>query len=163
MKKYFENEINYKHFLRVVNSWIGTPYRHLTMVKGRGVDCALFLGAIMKGSGIIDQVVYDYYPRCWHIHTDTEYVLEGIERHIKENLKEGLDVERYNLGEVELFRGDILTFSLTNNNNISNHSAYYLEGNEMVHSLERIGVHKVGMMNYFLERLTNVFRLMEKT
>ena len=161
MKKYFQDDYNYKQFERVVRSWIGTPYRHLTLVKGRGADCALFVGGVMKGCSLIKDVVYDYYPRDWHIHTKKEYVLEGIHRHINEYAVEGISLERYEPDEVKYFRGDIFTFSMRNNV-ISNHAAFYMEGGTLIHSINKMGVHEVTMPNFFRDHMTNIFRIMEK-
>ena len=162
MKKYFENDNNYKRFERVINSWIGTPYKHLTLVKGRGADCALFIGGVMRDCGIIKKVVYDYYPRNWHIHTKQEYVLNGINKHITEQAIDGITIERYAPDEeIEFYRGDILTFTMRDNA-ITNHAAYYIEGGFLIHSMQRVGVHKITIPSFFIQHLTNIFRLMEK-
>jgi len=160
MKKYFENDINYKRFEKVINSWIGTPYKHLTLVKGRGADCALFIGGVMRDCGIIKKVTYDYYPRNWHIHTKTEYVVDGFDRHIAEHAIESISVQKCT-PEVKLYRGDVLTFTMRDNG-ISNHAAYYMEGGFLIHSMQRIGVHKITMPSFFTDHITNIFRLMEK-
>jgi cell wall-associated NlpC family hydrolase len=78
----------------------------------------------------------------------------------KDNIRSGLNIEVYKYGEVDLFRGDILSFKLTSRN-ISNHVAFYLQSNELVHSLERIGVHRIELINFFKERITNIHRIME--
>jgi len=159
MKKYFEDDTNYKRFEGVINSWIDTPYRHLTVVKGRGADCALFIGGILRDIGIIKKVVFDYYPKNWFIHTDKEYVLDGLMEHVKNQARSNIELERYT-PEVKLYRGDILGFNIKSN--ATNHVAYYMEGSSIIHSLERIGVHKIMMPEFFKDRLTNIFRLMEK-
>ena len=159
MKKYFENDINYKRFDGVINSWIGTPYKHLTVVKGRGADCALFICGILKDIGIINKIVFDYYPHDWFIHTDKDYVSDGFIDHIKNYAKSNIELEKYT-PEVKLYRGDILGIAI--NSKVINHAAYYMEGNFLIHSLDRVGVHKVTTPEFFKERIVNIFRLMEK-
>jgi cell wall-associated NlpC family hydrolase len=158
--KYFENDINYQKFERVVKSWEGTPYRHLTIVKKRGADCALFIMEVLKECRFIDDYKYEYYPKDWHYHTNEEYILDMFLAKAKDNIRSGLNIEVYKYGEVDLFRGDILSFKLTSRN-ISNHVAFYLQSNELVHSLERIGVHRIELINFFKERITNIHRIME--
>ena len=159
MLKYFESDINYKRLEGVINSWIGTPYKHLTVVKGRGADCALFIGGILKDIGIINKIIFDYYPHDWFIHTDKEYVLDGIMEYVKNQARSNIKLEIYT-PEVKLYRGDILGFNI--NSKVVNHAAYYMEGNFLIHSLNRVGVHKVTTPEFFISRLTNIFRLMVK-
>jgi cell wall-associated NlpC family hydrolase len=155
----FEDNSMWKRLLEVTDSWMGTPYKHLQMVKGRGADCALFVAAVWKELGILTDVVYDYYPRDWHIHTKEELVLEGLYRHFAENCHNGFAVNKL-LPTDEKIRGDLLGFSTTSRG-VSNHGAIYIGEKIMVHSAPNRGVSKFPYGGYWERRITTILRIMK--
>ena len=157
--RYFDDDIRYKRFDNVVKSWEGTPYRHLGMTRQRGADCGLFMCAILLHCQIITEFKYDYYPPDWHLHTEENYVMQRFVDTIKANVVKGMWFRKYTRGNTNLHRGDILTFSMCENG-INNHTALYMENNEVVHSLEGVGVHRVELIDFFEKRMTNIYRLM---
>lgn len=157
--KYFENDINYKRFENVVNSWIDTPYRHLAMARGRGADCILFVVAILIHCQLIKKINYDYYPKDWHLHTKENYVMQMFIDNVQKSSREDILFKKYNPKNIKLHRGDILVFSMRKNE-INNHAGLYMEDNYMANCLEGVGVHSVELMDFFQERLTTVFRAM---
>lgn len=66
-------------------TWIGTPYAHMQMVKGAGVDCATILKAVY---GTVFPEVRDapleYYPPDWHLHRDDERYVNFIRQYATE-------------------------------------------------------------------------------
>lgn len=64
-------------------SWLGTPYRHLQMVKGPrgGVDCAMLLRGVYSAVGIIPKD-FDLpnYSTQWHLHRSEEKMAEVVSR-----------------------------------------------------------------------------------
>jgi cell wall-associated NlpC family hydrolase len=59
-------------------SWVGTPFRHSTRIKGLGVDCANLLVAAF--AGLVD-VTFPPYSPDWFLHSDRERLLEVISLH----------------------------------------------------------------------------------
>jgi cell wall-associated NlpC family hydrolase len=59
-------------------TWIGTPFRHATRIKGLGVDCANLLTAAF--ASVVD-VVVEPYPADWFLHSDRERLIEVIQVH----------------------------------------------------------------------------------
>ncbi len=154
----FLNDTAWQRYEAILRSWLGTPYRHLTMVKGRGADCALFIGASLVEAGILDKVIYEYYPCDWHIHTHEEVVLEGLFRHFSVHVAPGLALVRLER-DTALLRGDILAFATTLTG-VANHAAVFL-GERMIHAAPRRGVSLWSFSSYFERHLAAVFRIME--
>ena len=160
---YFADDSTWERFLSIAESWIGTPYKHMTMVKGRGADCTLFIGACWLEMGILTAVTYDYYPKDWHLHTDDEYVLAGLYRHFRDHIAEGFALRHCEPTEPEL-RGDLLTFAMTQRN-VSNHSAIYLgpyrgQGAHILHSINGRGVKPFPYEGLFSRKRKHIFRIM---
>ena len=150
-------------------SWEGTPYRHLTMVKGRGADCTLFVGAVWKSLGILEYVTHDYYPRDWHIHTSLELVKNGFEWHFRNALRKGysmIDVDN----RTDFIRGDVLCFATTSTG-VTNHTAIWCgywpetkEKDQMFNSIDssRRGVCRIKYGSWWRARLTSILRVMRE-
>lgn len=166
MKSIFETPENWKRFYAILNSWEGTPYKHITCVKGRGADCTLFIAGCWKEYGILKDIKYNYYPVDWYIHHKREYVLEYLQEHWENylnpiyNLKEYSGEEAKNL---KLCKGDILSFSTTKQN-VTNHASVYLgewkKQGMMIHCVRLRGVSKIAYNGfYWRNRLTKVFRV----
>jgi hypothetical protein len=139
---FFDDKI-WRVFKAELISWVGTPYRHLQDAKGRGADCALYIARVLKSTGLLVDVVYDYYPKDWHIHTNEEFVLESFNRHIREHLVDGVGAIPLSKDD-DLIRGDVLTFSTTKQN-VSNHCAVVLDDyngrlRRIIHSINNRGV-----------------------
>ena len=160
MTPYFLNDEVWNKFMPIVESWLETPYRHLTMVKGRGADCTLFIGACWQEAGILTEVTYDYYPRDWHYHTTDELVLDGLYRHFSEHAAPGFKVERLPK-RTKFLRGDMLSFATTAVK-VSNHASIYLANGYMVHSINRRGVSYFPFGGYWERKVTAVFRILGK-
>ena len=158
MQPLFQDRNEWLKFLAILESWLGTPYRHLQMAKGRGADCTLFIGACYLEAGILTAVTYDYYPRDWHIHTDEEVVLESLVRHFTSHLTAGLRAERIEDLETPLMRGDFLCLKQPERK-VTHHAAVYLGENRIIHALTRLGVTRSDWEPYWSRRLTRIFRL----
>lgn len=154
----FSDDAKWAAMKIIVESWQGTPYRHLQCAKGRGADCVLFLGACHIEAGFLSRLDYEYYSRDWHLHTNKEFVLESFFEHAKEHMPGGylfIEVDPENL-----MRGDLVCFSTTITG-VSNHAGMVWDDGRMFHSAGRKGVHLSRFGRYFRERLTRAFRLME--
>jgi cell wall-associated NlpC family hydrolase len=149
-------------------SWIGTPYRHLKCVKGRGADCTLFLASVWKNIGILKKLKYGYYPRDWHIHTREEKVKNGLKYHIQKNVREKIKVIEIEDHESDFIRGDMLGFA-TRGTGVTNHTTLWCgdwketnQKNQMFNSIENRGVCRVTYGSWWKKRLTTILRVMKE-
>ncbi len=163
MKNYievFKIDKEWEKFKKILLSWIGTPYRHMTGVKGRGADCNLFIGNCLIEAGYMKALNYDYYPKDWWIHSKRELILDYIEKHRKLLFPE-YDLKRiYDLDNLQ--RGDYLGFSYGSKFGIVNHSGIYLGNNHFIHAHSKKGVCIEEMTNSWKNRLKIIFRLFKK-
>ena len=164
VKNLFENDENWKRFEDELLSWLGTPYRHLQNAKGRGADCTLFVAQAMVNSGFLLSVEYDYYPRDWHIHTTEEFVLESLERHIKNNLPEGIGAVDLTNDDA-LIRGDLIMYATTKKN-VTNHCAIVLDEFDgrcqmTIHSINYRGVSRFPLGRTWKRKQRGGFRFVE--
>jgi NlpC/P60 family putative phage cell wall peptidase len=69
--------------LAEARSWLGTPFHHAAMVKGKrgGVDCAHFLIGVYSAVGRIEAFEPERYPPDWHFHRDAERFLGSVQRY----------------------------------------------------------------------------------
>jgi cell wall-associated NlpC family hydrolase len=164
MKPLFESDENWKKLLAIIKSWEGTPYRHLAMVKGRGADCTMFIGAIWKEFGIISEVEHEYYEKEWHIHTNEEKILNSFKDHWEKYRNQKYAFVDFKPGE-EMMRGDLLTFSTTSQK-VTNHASIYMgeteRGEMMCHSINRRGVSYFPFRGFWKSKLVEFHRVMEK-
>ena len=149
---------------RIMSSWLGTPYRHCTMVKGRGADCTLFIGACWVEFGILEKVSWDYYSHDWHMNTHEEKVLNGLYKHFSNYTNKNYALVR--LMEDEPFLpGDVITFALTPTG-VTNHAGVYLgqteQGELMLHSVQSKGVSTFPLAGYFERHMSSVFRILRR-
>jgi cell wall-associated NlpC family hydrolase len=79
-------------------SWLYTPYHHQAAVKGIGVDCAYFIGAIAENVGLIDKFYVEPYSIEWHMHNPEEKMLQIIEGF------GAVKVENYKPGDILVFK-----------------------------------------------------------
>ena len=157
-KPYFASDCNWKQFREELFSWEGTPYRHFTMVKGRGADCALFILAAWKEVGVMLDVKYEYYPSDWHKHTDEDFISNGIIRHVSDHSAEGLTLLTLP-PDVHWIQGDWLGFSV-GKNGVSNHCGIVLEDlKTMIHSIKHRGVSTMLLGKWWRQRANNLFRV----
>ena len=164
---HFADDKNFARMLAIIDSWIGTPYRHGTMIRGRGADCTLLLGACLLEYGILTDVVWEYYPHDWYLTATDERILNGVVKHFTEHVARGFSIERIAPTD-PLLQGDLLAFETTRRG-VSNHAAMFIgwpgrprEGRgEMVHAHPLSGVSRFPMAGFFSRHLTNVFRIVE--
>lgn len=61
-------------------SWLRTPYHHQALVKGVGVDCAMFpIGVYRNALHRFTEFDPRPYPVEWHLHRDEERYLDHLE------------------------------------------------------------------------------------
>jgi len=128
---YFDDIKKQKKLKIILESWVGTPFKHKTAVKGKGCDCIHFVGSVFQEIGLFKfnlKTVPDY-PPDWHLHNTRELLSEGI--------AERLSVERVDLNN--LINGDII---LSHYGKASSHAGIYFDG-YVYQALTSIGVRKI--------------------
>ncbi len=147
----------------IIQSWIGTPYKHLTMVKQRGADCTLFLAAILKEAGILRSITHDYYPRDWHVHTNEEKIRDGLSSHLKHSLAPGYVGRMFIKKIPDIQRGDLLGFKEPRAN-VTHHAAIVYDHKKRLicHCLPRRGVYIGTCDKFWNDKITTLFRIYER-
>jgi cell wall-associated NlpC family hydrolase len=114
-------------------AWLGTPFEHATMIKGRGVDCIMILAACFSDAGVVPFVDPRPYPRQWFMHHDTERYLIGL-------MQYGREIEHPEPGDVGVWKfgrcyshGAILVTPFVDDQN-----PYRRQG-DVIHALQRNG------------------------
>lgn len=155
----FKDDDHWSKYKEVLYSWEGTPYRHLWRAKNRGVDCTLYLAAVLLEYGILRKVKHDYYPRDWHIHTREEIVMEGFFNHLINYMIPPYTIKWIDKS-TKLERGDIVAFATTKMG-VTNHCGIVVDKPKltMINSINRRGVSEMRLGNWWMKRLRNVFRV----
>lgn len=85
--------------LEEARSWLGTPFHHHQAVKGRGVDCAMFLVSVYHAVGLVPEIVLDPYAPDWHLHCSMERFLTRVGEYAqKVDSPQSADVALYRYG-----------------------------------------------------------------
>lgn len=151
---------------KIGQSWIGTPYFHMSKTKGAGADCALFLACIFEEAGILSKVENLYYSRTWMISGVQELLIEGFERHLTEYITPGFAYEKFEFRagggqqDFEYKRGDILCMT-TNLSKVCHHAAMYVGGGEMLHAYQKKGVCRAQFAHFWKDRIRAILRIIE--
>jgi len=147
----------------IMQSWLGTPYRHMMMVKQRGADCTLFLAACYHEVGLMKKLERpDYYPKDWNVHTNEEMVKNSLIYHLDNHLADGytsITLKKCEITTDDFFRGDLLGFK-TPRSKCTNHTAMWLgKRNWMVNSINSMGVCEIEYNRAWNRCLTTVWRI----
>lgn len=157
----FVDDRLYEKFKEELFSWLGTPYKHFTMVKQRGADCALFVMACFRDTGILSYVNNkDYYPKDWWRHGGGEVIKDKFVDHMTQYAEQNFASVWLSKQSIdEIYRGDLLAFSMSKTG-ISHHCGIILEGNkEMIHSINGRGVMKVPYAPWWERHRTGIIRI----
>lgn len=61
-------------------TWLRTPFRHASDVKGAGVDCAMMLVRVFVDTGLVPPLDPRPYDEQWMVHRSEEKFLAIVER-----------------------------------------------------------------------------------
>ncbi len=101
MKYFFEDEEKQQELKRILDEWMGTPFRHQCGVKGLGCDCAYFVAKVLEEAGALawrKNLMPDY-PKDWHLHNTRELLKETFE---KEFQAEPIGLDSFQNGDIIL-------------------------------------------------------------
>ena len=127
MKYLFENEEKTKELGRILESWLNTPFRHYSGVKGLGCDCIHLVARVFEEMGMGPFKIFQY-PKDWHIHKVNDLLINGI--------KEQLKVEEFS--PENPINGDIILFKF---GKAASHSALFYNG-RIYHAVTNLKVLK---------------------
>lgn len=156
MRPYFTDLDAWAAAIASLEAWLGTPYRHMTAVRGRGADCTLFIGAWLMELGILTRVQHGYYAKDWYDHAADDILVDALYRHFAESCWPGFALAA---ASMPLQVGDILGFS-TRRPGITNHVGILVEPSVMIHSVEGRGVSRYQFGDCWKRRLRHAFRVM---
>lgn len=128
MKYFFEDIEKQNQLGRILESWVGTPFRHGVGVRGMGVDCIYFVTRVMEEMELGPFQIPEY-SRDWLFHSNEELLLNGILKSI--------NVKSLNL--LEPLNGDIILFKFGRTNS---HSAIFYK-DHLYQAVNGIGVIKL--------------------
>lgn len=161
-----ENDL-WEVFKNELLSWKHTPYLHLGKVKGRGVDCTLYVALCLKEIGILKEITHEYYPPDWFLRAEEEFVLDSFRRHIRKNLQSGFEILEYSIfndclpERKDFVRGDVLCFKLKDSK-VTTHTAVWLDDNvHMINAINQSGVQYQTYGSWWHRRLTTLFRVVK--
>lgn len=100
MKYLFESEEKVKELGDILESWLNTPFRHYSGVKGLGCDCIHLVARVFEEMGM-GPFKIPQYSKDWHLHKTSELLMDGIKERIK---VEELPPENPIDGDVILFK-----------------------------------------------------------
>lgn len=156
MKPVFKEENNWAIFYNILIKWIGTEYKHLQYEIGKGADCGLFIAKCLQDFGILTNIEIKYHPRFWYTNLTKEILLNYIDEFFTKRINQKYIVKKVNRDK-ELINGDILTFNLKSN--LTNHIGVYIEENHIIDSRNSIGVKINEYDEFYLNKLTNIYRI----
>lgn len=147
---YFSDPERVQILKRVLDSWVGTPYRHWCGVKGEGCDCVHFVARVMEEIGYVKKgaLKIPWYDRDWHLHHCEELLFAGVKKYL---VLQEVPVKN-------LLDGDLLLFRF---GRAMAHSAFYLDGH-IYHAVNRIGVLRAPICDAKMHRCKKNLRLCEK-
>lgn len=151
MKYFFEDENRRKQLYEELESWVGTPYRHHCMMKGKGVDCIHFAVGVLYALNVFDELPpIDYVPEDWALHDTQDLILERVAQYSK--TVEMSKKDGYMDGDVFLYR-----FAQS-----SSHVSLYCRG-QIYHSLTNMKVTRSSVNeNMWKSKIMKRFRLLNK-
>lgn len=119
MKYLFEDSEKVKELNDILESWIGTPFRHFAGVKGLGCDCIHLVARVFEEMGYGPFKIPQYH-KDWHLHKDNSMLLEGIKNRLRVEI---LPPENPITGDILLFQfGKAQSHSAIFNNGLIYHA-----------------------------------------
>lgn len=100
---FFEDVEKDKKLGRILEEWLGTPFRHRCHIKQKGTDCIGLAIGVFKEMEVlkVDFKPIEYNPD-WHIHNGKELLLEGVKKVL--DVEEVENLEDVRNGDVCLYR-----------------------------------------------------------
>lgn len=156
MRPLFLDDDIFNRYEAIVESWMGTPFRHRQRCKGRGVDCAFLPAECLYEAGLMARMDITWYAHDWYACFKDNRVRDGLVAGLKASLNLGLSLVEMPPGTAPI-RGDIVAFIILPAFT-ANHVAIMLGDDLFVHA----AILKVatGALNAsWRDRLRHVYRI----
>jgi cell wall-associated NlpC family hydrolase len=163
-----EHMINKRYFANIedklreeLESWLGTPYRHMSGVKNKGADCIHFVVRILEKFDASQgrNIVVRPYPKDWNLHRGEELLRNEIERQLYVDKIGYRNEQQYLVFSEPIGNGDIILFKF---GRLSGHCGIFFNS-QVYQTLNRSGVEKISYWSKdFLGRVTTVYKLYKK-
>ena len=159
MKPFFRTQERKDALFEILESWKGTPYRHLVAVKGLGADCTLFVWEAMQEAEAIGKNVSNIPRKHGHINYPRDRALHSREEvllNVLRNVPYLKEIE--NIKNIEPETGDICCYKFGRS---TGHLGIYYEG-YVYQSMSGTEVLPIQFrIGKFYKRLSAIFRVME--
>jgi len=152
MKYYFDDKEKDADLKRIMEEWVGTPFKHHCGVKQLGCDCVHFAIRVFEELGLMTykKDMVPSYPHDWHLHNTREALMEAILMH--------LNVETLKNDTTYHMNGDII---LSHYGQASSHVGI-LYGKHVYQSLDGVGVRKIHFDDQkFKKQMKYAFRILK--
>lgn len=148
---YFTSMEKQKILKKILDDWIGTPFRHHCGVKGLGCDCPHFVARVLEEIGLL----------TWHKNLIPKYAkdmpLHNTHELFAEKLVQSTKAEKVKL--TDLKNGDVILFD---SGKAASHGAIYFDG-YIYQALYKVGVCKIRSTTPFLKKRARfAYRMMSK-
>jgi len=159
-KPFFRTQERKEELYRILESWKGTPHRHLVGVKDLGADCTLFVWEVMKEISAAGSKMSNIPKRHGHIHYPADRALHSREEVILNVLRSIPYLKEISVNDnIIPETGDICCYQFGRS---TAHMGIYYEG-QVYQSLSKSKVLPINFKeNKFKKRLTAIFRVMER-
>lgn len=145
---YFASTEKQKQLKIILDSWIGTPFRHHCGVKSLGCDCIHFVARAFEELEVVNVGEIPNYAKDWHVHNTRELLAEAIEKY--------LNVKKVGLSGLQ--NGDIV---LSHFGKAASHAGIFFNG-YVYQSLTKIGVKKINFTDKkFRKYMRFAYRLLK--
>jgi cell wall-associated NlpC family hydrolase len=115
-----------ENIIKEANTWIGTPYKHFSSVKGAGADCALFIMRVYANCGLIKYKQPEFYANDWSLHNPKREIFREI-----------VLQSCHQIEEKQLKKGDIILYQF---GKAMSHGAILMDNDMIIHSEVDVGV-----------------------
>jgi cell wall-associated NlpC family hydrolase len=152
MEPVFTDKSMWHNFLSSLTRWIGTPYKHWGMIKGKGADCGLFVASCLQEICILPEIDFKRQDRFWHQFTNNEVILDIIKN---VSLFENFKIKK--VETITPIKGDILGFKIRSK--LTNHIGVYIGNDFIINSVNLRGVCVMPLSTIYKNRISSIHRI----
>lgn len=134
--------------VRVLRTWLGTPYHHQASVKGVGTDCLGLVRGLYRELYGIEPEMPPPYSRDWAEASGLETMLMAAARHLRP------------VPISEAGAGDVLIFRLRPNT-VAKHAGILATPSTMIHAMDGAAVAEVALSSWWRRRAAAAFSFPE--
>lgn len=134
--------------VRLLRSWLGTPYHHQASAKGIGTDCLGLVRGLYRELYGVEPEIPPPYSRDWAEAAGIETMLTAAARHLRP----------IPIGDAG--PGDVLIFRLRTGM-VAKHAGLIATATTMIHAMEGAPVAEVALSSWWRRRVAAAFTFPE--